>query len=184
MGVQFDSLLHHFGGFSGFHAHVSFLPDAGLGVAILVNESRAGMVFSLLLASYAYETLLERPDVENRYDDRLEDLLGQLDVVRQRVAADRQRRAGRSQQLPHPLEAYTGNFSNPHYGTVEVRKNGERLEASMGPLWSQVEVYDGARNALRVELTGGGTVVTYSFDDQGRATALSQGPVVFERRPD
>ena len=48
-------------------------------------------------------------------------------------------------------------------------------------LWSAVEVFDATRDALRVELAGGGTVVELHFGDGERAEKMTQGPMEFRR---
>ena len=52
-----DVLIHHFGNFSGSRAHVSFMPERGLGVAVLVNEDAVAGELADLVANYAYDIL-------------------------------------------------------------------------------------------------------------------------------
>jgi CubicO group peptidase (beta-lactamase class C family) len=167
-----DVLLHHFGGFNGFHAHVSFMPERRIGVAALANDASLGGALAELVARYAYDLLLEKPGIEEKYEQELNEYAGAARQRRQRVAADRARRAARPQSLPRPLSAYAGDFENSSYGRLTLAVVGDRLEATMGPLWSRVEVYDAQREALRVELTGGGVVMQFTFDDQGEAQAV------------
>jgi hypothetical protein len=56
-----------------------------------------------------------------------------------------------------------------------------KLEARAGQAWSRVEVFDGANNALRVELSGGGEVARFTMEN-GRAMRFELGGKVFERR--
>ena len=176
-----DTFLHHFGGFSGFHAHVSLMPEHKIGVAVLVNESSLGSFLADIVARYAYDTLLEKERVDETYATELAELKRNAAQRRERIAADRARRAARPQTLPHPLTAYAGVYENPEYGRVEFRLVGDKLEATMGRLWSAVEVYDGKANALRVELTGGGSVVRFQFGEDDRAEGLQFGPATFRR---
>jgi len=176
-----DVLLHHFGGFNGFHAHLSFMPERRIGIAVLVNDASLGASLAELVARYAYDLLREKPGLDEKYDQALRDYAVAARTVRQRVAADRARRASRPQTLPRPLSAYAGTFANPDYGAVTFTVVGDRLEATMGPLWSKVEVYDANREALRVELTGGGSVVQYAFDGQGQARSIEASGMRFTR---
>ncbi|MCP5070920.1 MAG: serine hydrolase [bacterium] len=69
-----ELLIHHFGGIDGYHAHVSFMPEHDMGVAALMNtDAYDTSSLAHLVAAYAYETLLGRPDVEGRYDSELAD---------------------------------------------------------------------------------------------------------------
>ncbi len=74
-----ENMMHHFGGFDGYQAHVSFMPEHNLGVVALVS-STAHSVSAVphLVAAYAYERLLEKPDVDARYEEDLQALLGQV----------------------------------------------------------------------------------------------------------
>jgi hypothetical protein len=55
-----------------------------------------------------------------------------------------------------------------------------RLEARAGQAWSAVEVFDGANNALRVELTGSGSVARFTMEN-GRAVSVEIGGNIFRR---
>ena len=103
------------------------------------------------------------------------------DGARERITADRSRRAARPQTLPFPLEAYAGTYENPLYGRIVFSVVNGKLEARAGAAWSRVEVFDGANNALRVELTGSGEVARFTMDG-GRAVRVEIGGTVFERR--
>ncbi|MFQ5927041.1 MAG: hypothetical protein ACE5MH_06360, partial [Terriglobia bacterium] len=77
--------------------------------------------------------------------------------------------------------AYAGAYEHPAYGRIEFTMVGDRLEASMGLLWSPVEVYDGDKNALRVEFAGAGRVVVFRFGDGGKAESLEHNKIIFKR---
>ena len=100
--------------------------------------------------------------------------------AREDVAADRARRAARSQILPFPLEAYAGTYENELYGRVVFSIVNGKLEARAGQAWSRVEVYDGQNNALRIELTGSGTVARFKIEN-GRAVSFDWNGVTFRR---
>ena len=112
------------------------------------------------------------------------DTLGtRIAKLRDAVAADRARRAARSQRLAHPLAAYAGEYANPDWGTLRLRVRGARLEAEMGVARSAVEVYDAAKEKLRVELFGGGDVVDAVFTEgAAKATALRLEGVSYARK--
>lgn len=168
-----ESFTHHFGGFSGFHAHVSFMRERGVGVAILTNAS-SGTLLADLAARYIYDTLLEVPGAAEAFREELEAMPAQVAGLKGRIKADRDRRAARPQELPHPLEAYAGVFENEAFGRIELKVVDGRLEARMGQAWSEVEVYDDEKNMLRIELTGGGTVVPVTFEDGSQRASSIQ----------
>lgn len=166
-----DTVLHRFGGFNGFHSHLSFMPQHRIGIAIQVNES-GGYLLASTVASYIYDRLRDAPDLEARSQELIEELRSGAARRNEGMRADRERRAARPQTLPHPLEAYTGVFKNDRFGRMEWRLVDGSLRVSMGVAESNVEVYKGEENRLRVELTGGGTVATFNFDG-GLATSVS-----------
>jgi hypothetical protein len=139
------------------------MPEDGIGIAILVN-SGAGGPLADLVSRYIYDVLRGGEGVEERYAEELERGRAQVASAREGIAADRARRASRPQDLPRPLESYTGVFENDDMGRLELALVEGRLEATMGLAWSAVEVYDNQQDLLRVELTGGGTVVAVEFD--------------------
>jgi len=176
-----DVFIHHFGGFSGFHSHIGFLPEHGLGVAVLSNSAGMGAIAAGATAIYAYDLLLDKPDIEQRRETVLKQTRLRAARARLSIGADRARRAARPQELARPLEQYTGTFESPLMGRATLAVVDGELEATMGPLWSKVEVFDNKRDALRVELTGSGSVVVVQFDDGEQATGIEVNGQLFQR---
>lgn len=176
-----DPFVHHFGGFSGFHSHISFMPEHDIGVAVLANDAFLGSRMADVVARYIYDTLLAKEGVADKYALELVELSDGAAEMREQVAADRSRRAARPQTLSHPLYAYAGVYENPAIGSVEFKVVGDALEATMGPLWSAVEVYDHTKDALRIELAGGGSVVVFEFGDGQRAESITAMGTKFTR---
>lgn len=174
-----DTLLNHGGGFPGYATHMSFMPDRHAGVAVMANESELGPPLVDLLAVAVYDVIRGRGTIAA---DSLATIKALFDERRAQVAADRARRAARPQVLPFPLDAYVGAFTNPNWGTLELALVEGKLLARMGVAQSDVEVFDGAKNQLRVELFGSGDVVTVIMEGE-RAQALEVGGNRFARRP-
>jgi CubicO group peptidase (beta-lactamase class C family) len=165
-----DTLIHRFGSFPGFRSHMSFMPEHGIGVAVLVNEAALGGILADQVANYIYDWVLEKPGLEQKWAAKIDALRARAEEGRRRIAADRARRAARPQTLPHPLEAYAGAYENDELGRMEWRVVNGELEVSMGLLESAVEVFNGAENQLRVELLGTGQVVEFAFEgDEARS---------------
>lgn len=178
-----DSVLHRFGGFPGASSHVSFMPARRLGVVVLANGGSAGMMTADLLAVSLYDRLLGRADATARFESRLAELSGKLAGFRARLAKNLAERAGRQKPLPRPLSAYAGTYVNPDWGTLELRLEGERLEARAGVARCPVEVFDATTEKLRVELFGGGDVIRAVFENgDANASAFEFKNVRFARR--
>ncbi len=175
-----DTLIHRFGSFSGFRSHMSFMPQHKLGVVVLCNNDYLGSYLADFIAMYIYDSLLEKEGLEEKYAAKLQDLKETKEKVQQKLVEELTKRAARPQQLPHPLEAYTGTFANDVIGEMQwVLKNG-KLEVTMGKMWSPVEVYDAGENQLRVELMGGGQVIAFQFEN-GTASGLKYLGFDFKR---
>jgi CubicO group peptidase (beta-lactamase class C family) len=172
-----DTLYLHGGGFTGFATLVSFLPRQGIGVAVMANESSLGSALTDVVTRVIYAHLAGAVDGAGVPENFERD----AQRAREGIAADRARRAARSQVLPYPLEAYAGVYRNPSFGTVELRVVDGRLRATAGAAQSAVEVYDASRNQLRVELSGSGSVVTVDLED-GRAVRITWDGNTFVRR--
>jgi CubicO group peptidase (beta-lactamase class C family) len=169
MLMEGDTLLEHGGGFPGFTTHMSFMPRHRIGVVAMTN---ANGPLADMVAMEVYKTVLGRPGL---VPDSLDWARGQVAQMRERIGADRARRAARPQNLPLPLSAYAGVYENPAWGRVELTLVNGKLEARAGAAWSAVEVYDNTKHQLRVELTGGGTVVQMEVEGDRAVAAVVDG---------
>jgi CubicO group peptidase (beta-lactamase class C family) len=178
-----EGFMHHFGGFSGFHSHISYMLDRKIGVAVLVNNDGTGSYLAVTTAKGIYQILLDRPGLEQTLDTLLAGRRANVAEDMEGIRQDRARRAERPQDLPHPLEAYAGTYRNEDFGTMVWTVRSGKLHATWGVAESDVEVYDGGKNQVREELLGGGGVIQFEFDGSDRAQRLIKvGPnEVFER---
>lgn len=162
-----DTLVHRFGGFAGYRSHVSFMPSHGIGVVVLVNGGGGSSPASDLVATYVYDRLLGKPDLEARYSKRLDSLGTASADLRQRRAEGMAKRRARLAPLSHPLEDYAGTYESPVLGTMTWRVVAGGLELHMGVVRSRAEVYDAKEDQLRFEVGGGGVVADFSFPEDG-----------------
>jgi CubicO group peptidase (beta-lactamase class C family) len=123
------AVREHGGGYVGTATMVSFLPEDGIGCAVLVNDSKPAM--AALVVSDVYAKLLKLDGVDL------------LPTVRE-LAARRQKRAAqtpeRSWEAPSKdglslaLEAYCGTYENPIFGEAVVSNRDGRLNLNIGIL--------------------------------------------------
>ena len=172
-----DTILTHGGGFLGFSTHMSFMPQRRIGVVVMANDNGLGSALTDLSARAAYAHLIRG---ERLAADSLARIRAEANDGRDRIAADRARRAFRPQRLPHPIEAYAGTYENEQYGRVVLSVVNGKLEARAGNAWSPVEVFDGANNALRLELTGSGEVARFTIEN-GQAVSFEMSGITFRR---
>jgi CubicO group peptidase (beta-lactamase class C family) len=175
-----DTLLHHFGGFPGFDAHVSFMPQRRVGVAVLANGGFGGGLMDQV-SQYVYDVLAGSVDPVAGASRRRAELATRIEGARARIAANRAERRARPQGLPHPLEAYAGTYESPTHGRLVWTLEEGRLVARIGALRSVAETMNGAENVLRVELVpGSGTTVRFTFEGD-RAVRAAWNGIAFER---
>lgn len=148
------TMYHHFGGFAGFAAHVSYIPEAGVGVAALANDSSTGQSVIHGIANYAYDRVLGRSDANARLDAALSQADAQRSRGVQRIEQDRANRAGRQWTLTRPRQAYAGVYESEAWGRIEVNVEGEALRVQFGALHAVAEPFT-QPNSIRVELIPG-----------------------------
>jgi CubicO group peptidase (beta-lactamase class C family) len=181
-----ERMIHHFGGFEGWRAHVSFLPERGIGVAVLINEAgpMSGAVPDVI-ATYAYDLLLGRPGVNAKYAAERARLMESAARGREAVLADRANRARRPPTPDERKPFFVGTYENEMMGTMTVRLNERReLWAGVGGLSARMDPFT-RPDALRVELLPGrGQPVLFHFrDDRTPADSLTVDGRTFRRRP-
>lgn len=157
-----DTIYSHGGGFPGFATQISFMPTRRVGIVAFANSGDLGGALVELLMQAAYD-VLAGGDVLSA--DSLAALRGIVERQRAGIKADLERRAARPQTTPLPFSAYVGHYESPSMGSLDLALNAEgKLEARSGAAWSAVEVYDGSKYQLRVELFGGGMVMPMQIE--------------------
>jgi hypothetical protein len=162
-----DTLIHRFGGFGGYRSHMSFMPHHDIGVAVLVNADGPGSAAADLVATYAYDRLLNKSGVDAKYAARLDSLATNLPRYRAGLAEHLAERRARLAPLPHPIEAYAGTYESEVLGRMEWRVIAGGLEVWIGVAHSRAEVFDAPANRLRIEVGGGGQVAEFVFAPGG-----------------
>lgn len=176
-----EKLIHAHGAFSAFYAHVSFMPEHRLGVAVLSHESLLGDQFAENVAQYIYDSFLKTPGAKYRWEKRLAAAPQTGKRYRDGIAAEYARRAGRQKPLPHPLESYAGVYETPEGDRMEWKVVNGKLVVFYGPLWSEAEVYDATKNEFRIELVpSSGNVIGFNISGD-RVEGLTAGPIKFKR---
>ncbi|WIV98076.1 serine hydrolase [Kinneretia aquatilis] len=119
--------LHHGGKIDGFSAMVMWLPQAGVGVAVLSNLE--GSPVREFIARNAVDRLL-----------KLEVRDGSAQALQARAAQKLEKKKGSPQapgvrkagtQASHPLSAYLGDCEHPAYGTVSITERAGGLHMSL-----------------------------------------------------
>lgn len=178
-------LVHHGGNIDGFTSFVAFLPDDGVGIAVLTNRNATFVREALAYA--VFDRVLELDEI-----DWAERLKSKEDAVVGSMRNAPKLRAQRPDAPPtHPLEDYTGVYEHPAYGRLEVTVDGDELAGSwhVGPValtHRHYDVFDLTSEVMpdrSIEL-----VFRTDFDGSIGAAALALepnvDPIVFARQPE
>jgi CubicO group peptidase (beta-lactamase class C family)/AraC-like DNA-binding protein len=176
-----DTIIQRFGGFGGYRSHMSFMPRHGIGVVVLVNGEGSASPASDLMATYIYDRIRGKPQVEQRFGARLDSLVRRATASRSGITAELDRRRTRLAPLRHSLESYAGVYESPQLGRMTWRVVAAGLEMHMGVLSSRAEVFDVAKEQLRIEVAGSGQVVTFEFPSAGASGPAAAVMVAGER---
>ncbi|WP_420456953.1 serine hydrolase domain-containing protein [Rubrivirga sp.] len=182
-----EPMLHHLGGFSGFHAHTSFMPGRDLGVVVLANEADTGGRLATLLASFVYDWWAAEPGARDAVVEQVRDaraelhagLTGYLD----RARAQLEERAEGTWQLSLAPSTYAGIYENPTWGVIEVEAAGDGIAVRFGRLYGPATPYS-EPETVRVELVPGrGEAVAFDLEG-GRVLSLRYDGQTFVRTAD
>jgi CubicO group peptidase (beta-lactamase class C family) len=130
-------LLTHAGGTSGFTSELAFLPDAGLGIAILSNAQNANL-FVGAVRSRILELVFGRPNITGTYERRMDEA---------------RRRSREKAERIEPLDAAAadarvGIYANVALGRVSLGWSGDSLTLSAGSLASELRSLGGGTYVL------------------------------------
>lgn len=171
-GYKGQRMLHHFGGFAGFHAHLSYMPEQHVGLVVLNNEDVLSGKLTGLIADYVYGELLGDVATPARVNGRLDKLLAQLPPMREGMAKQRQKIAARAVVLSLPPASYVGRYFNEQLGEVVVRLNDDKhFEISTGQLRALASGFD-QEDKLRVEFVPNSGVIVQFAKKDGHVEAL------------
>ena len=121
-----DRLLFHGGGWPGWGARMTLVPDFGIGVAVLTNRNPSDVLGTLTW--YIIDRLRGREPIDwrERYGKRREQAIAQMQVDKN--AREKVRHT--NTQPAHDLAAYAGGYEHPAYGLMSIKEEGGELHWS------------------------------------------------------
>ena len=176
-----ETFVSRFGGFSGYRSHMSFMPARGMGIVVLVNESRLASAAADVVATYIYERVSGKANTAGAARLATADLRARADAMRHNLARQHAERRARLTPLPYPLQNYTGVYENAKFGRMECRVVSGGLELRIGVAQSPAEVFDANQNQVVVNITGE-EIVEFAFAaGGGRPRTLRYRGETFQR---
>ena len=119
----------HNGGFDGWAAHLSYLPEHRMGLVILVNNKSAGLWLTEVAAVHVYERLL---GMEVR--DYLTNIPEKLRAPASTTSTDQTPGTGATGPQGLPWSAFAGTYVNPDWGMLEVATARGSITMHVGDL--------------------------------------------------
>jgi CubicO group peptidase (beta-lactamase class C family) len=132
--------VEHGGNIDGFSANTCFFPSDSIGIIVLTNQESSTV--PAIVRNLIADRLLSL-----KYLDWNSDLKNT--VEKEKAAAKEVEKASSSNRKPnatptHELKAYTGLYTNPGYGTIEINLTNDSLFALVGKhiWWLRPHFYD------------------------------------------
>ncbi|QNN69752.1 serine hydrolase [Thermomonas carbonis] len=175
-------MLHHFGGFAGFHAHLSFMPDANIGLVVLNNEDVLGARLTNVIADVAYGIALNEPGIATNTDARFAQLVVDTGTLEQAALRQRDALKVRPWRLSLPRAAYAGRYVHADLGEMTVSlQAGDTLAMRWGQLQAVASGYDQPEH-VRIELVPNSGNVLEFVVDAGKVEALVLDGMRFDKQ--
>jgi len=176
-----ENAYTRFGSFDGYFSYLGYFPDRRIGLVAYANETDLGGELINLATSYAIDLLCGHKNADSIFATELDNLTKVKSDYLAEYTQELATRAERQKEpLPFPLETYAGTYQNNVLGTMDWKMLDSQLVVEMGVAQCESEIYDAEQNQLRVELIGGGSVVSFEFSD-GTATSFKMLGFTFER---
>jgi CubicO group peptidase (beta-lactamase class C family) len=172
-------VIYHHGSFPGYRAHLSFLPEKKIAVAVLINDGSVGGRAGHMIATYVYDSWLQVEKTQEDHIKQLNDLVASFENSKKSIQDGAVERAKRTSQLSLPLESYTGIYSHPFFGTIEVSVSVNALAIKMGEMHCLSSNYI-IPEGIRVEFEPGiGTGMVFTKNASATIEALSYDGKIF-----
>lgn len=174
-------MLHHFGGFAGFHAHLSFMPEENIGLVVLNNEDFLSARLTSLIADYVYGVLLQQPGTEAAVARRFDELQAKARKMHLAAVERNGEIQARAWDLSRPRAAYVGTYSNPLLGDMTVRLDeDQRMHIRWGRL-AAVASGGEQKDRVRIEFVpNSGQFLDFAVES-GKVRAISFDHMVFKK---
>jgi CubicO group peptidase (beta-lactamase class C family) len=112
----------HTGGYSGMLSIVALIPDEKLGVVVLTNGMKGGLMRAV--ANYTVDAFLKVPERDWSAEQLAASKVSQQADTR---ISDRINARVENTKPSVPVEKYVGKYFSDIYGNIEVKREGEKL---------------------------------------------------------
>jgi len=138
-----EKVVYHFGNYTGYFSHISFIPEKKLGLVLFANSDFAMPVVNLI-TEYAYNLYFEKNDLAKQQEEELNNKIQineALQKKRDLQLAFEKKLSTKAWRLSLPKEKYAGVFQNAKYGKIEILLKDEDLIFKAGNLKAKATPY-------------------------------------------
>lgn len=175
-----NRIIYHFGGYTGYFAHFSFIPEQNIGMVVFTNTDM-GMIAANLVSKYGYNLYLGNKREVKKAEKILRKKVPKV-LAKERKAQriHEQKMKERTWNLTLPTDEYTGVYQNKNLGSVEISYEEGKFIVVAGHLVSEATAFP-TENTMRVELVpGSGTIIGFEVKD-GKVIRLFHQRELFEK---
>ena len=176
-----ERMLHHFGSFAGFHAHLSFIPEKNIGLVVLNNEDFLSGHVTNLIADYSYGVLLNEADIKTKVRARFDELWAKAAGLPKASLKEQQKIHGRTFQLSLPVTAYVGTYRHPQLGDIQLTlTDKQQPQLQWGVLQTVATGYDQPDSLRLGWVPNSGEIARFTMDAK-QVTSLSLNEMIFQK---
>lgn len=125
-------VLAHGGGIDGFISNISFLPRDKAGVVVLTNSDRGGGALCSIIRYNVYDRILRMKQIP--WSKRIKEQIEKTKKEQEEAKKKKKESRILNTKPSHKLEDYTGEYENPGYGILTIKKEGDQLTATFNGL--------------------------------------------------
>ena len=184
--------IEHGGNIDGFSANVAFFPADDIGIVVLTNQNSSSL--PTLVTNTVADRLLnvKRTDWVAYYKEKQE----KRKKIKEEAKKNDDKKVNEESRTPsHALSSYTGLYSNPGYGTLELIIKNDSLFAILkntkcylkSKYYDIFDSYEIKNNKVEIDES---LCFNFSTNDAGDISSLAlkleptlDHPIQFKRRP-
>jgi CubicO group peptidase (beta-lactamase class C family) len=162
-------LLIHGGGIDGFTTLVSLMPRDKMGIVILTNLN--GTSLPQVVTYNAIDRLLGLDEI--LWSKRIREEVDKAKEEAKKAEKEKDKDRKMGTKPSHALEDYAGNYENPGYGVLSIKKEGDLLKGEFNSIPFSLTHYHYDIFELYNELLEQKQKVSFFTDNKGNIGSLS-----------
>lgn len=178
IGVAFDTpggyrYFEHHGAFAvGIRSMLYMLPDDKFGIVVLTGVFPSGLPEGLCYGASALYRTGNKTEAMAVYEKSSKNVMKRFEGL---LEGPVKRDLAKPVEAPLPLDKYAGTYKSNYYDLLEIKKNGDSLEGTIGKLQVKLELkhYDGNVFSFKYKGIDGEEVsglLTFELRNDGNVT--------------